>query len=98
MSAPQLQGLELRISEDMVSVLDFLSRVQQGIEGGDWHYVLDKAGELSRAAQRLSDAAGYEIERKRSDPPARSAVVIAAVRTWSRRYAAGRALFPEVSR
>lgn len=93
----QLRGMELRIAEDMVTVLDYISRVKQGVDGGEWHYVLDKAAELARAAQRLSDAAGYEIEERQAKPrqAARPSVVTAAVTTWSRHYSAGRALYPE---
>ena len=92
----QLRGMELRIAEDMVTVLDYVSRVKQGVDGGEWHYVLDKAAELARAAQRLSDAAGYEIEERQTKPrqAARPAVVKAAVTTWARHYSAGRALYP----
>lgn len=96
MSAKQLRGMELRIAEDMASVLDYVSRVKQGVDGGEWHYVLDKAAELARAAKRLSDAAGYEIEERKAKPTqaARPAVIIAAVTTWARHYVAGRALYP----
>jgi hypothetical protein len=86
--------MELRIAEDMTSVLDFVSRVKQGVDEGNWHYVFDKAGELARAAQRLKDAAEYEIDRKPKDPPARPKAIVATVTRDARHYVAGRALYP----
>jgi alpha-D-ribose 1-methylphosphonate 5-triphosphate synthase subunit PhnG len=92
----QLRGMETRIAEDMTSVLDYVSRVKRGIDGGEWHYVLDKAAELARAAQRLSDAAGYEIEERRAKPrqAARPKAIIDAITRYARHYVAGRALYP----
>lgn len=96
MSGQQLRGMELRLAEDMTAILDYVSRVKQGVDGGEWHYVLDKAGELARAAKRLSDAAGYEIDHRREKPreAARPATVVAAVTREARHYSAGRALYP----
>lgn len=94
MSAGQLRGMELRIAEDMTAILDYLSRVKQGVDGGEWHYVFDKAGELARAAQRLQAAAEYEIDRKPKDPAARPKAIVATVTRGARHYAAGRALYP----
>lgn len=94
MSAPKLRGMELRIAEDMTSVLDFLSRLQGAIDDGNWHYAHDKAGQLVRVAQQLEAALGYEVDRKRSEPAARGKTVTAAIRHYARHYAAGRALYP----
>jgi hypothetical protein len=96
MNADQLRGMELRIAEDMTAILDYLSRLIQGVDDGDWHYVYDKAGELACAAQRLKDAAGYEIDHRRTRPceAARPQTINAAITRDARRYLAGRALYP----
>lgn len=94
MSAAQLRGMELRIAEDMTSVLDYVSRVKQGVDTGEWHYVLDKAHELARAAERLRAAAEYEIDRGPGDPAARPKAIVATVTRDARHYVAGRALYP----
>lgn len=94
MSAGRLRGMELRIAEDMTAILDYVSRVKQGVDDGEWHYVFDKAGELARAAQRLQNAAEYEIDRKPRDPAARPKAIVATVTREARHYVAGRALYP----
>lgn len=94
MSAGQLRGMELRIAEDMTSVLDFLSRLQGAIDDGNWHYAHDKASQLVRAAQQLEAALGYEVDRKRSEPTARGKWVTATIRRLAQHYSAGRALYP----
>jgi hypothetical protein len=43
MNAGQLYGMELGIAEDVTLILDYLSRLVQGVCGGDWHVVHDKA-------------------------------------------------------
>jgi hypothetical protein len=86
--------MELRIAEDMTSVLDFLSRLQGAIDDGNWRYAHDKASQLMRAAEQLHTALGYEIDRKHSGPAARGKAVTAAIRHYARHYRAGRALYP----
>jgi hypothetical protein len=86
--------MELRIAEDMIEILDYVSRVKQGVDGGEWHYVLDKAGELARAAEHLKKAAEYEIDRKPRDPAARPKAIVATITSGARHYVAGRALYP----
>lgn len=98
MSAGQLRGMELRIAEDMTSILDFLSRLQGAIEDGNWHYAHDKTGQLVRAAKQLEAALGYEVDRKRTDPAARGEAVTAAISRYARHYRAGRALYPDPER
>lgn len=90
----RLHGMETRIAEDMTSVLDFLSRIQQGLEQGNWHYVRDKIPDLVRAAERLSAAVNYELEETRAARRARPEVVTDAIRLFARYYHAGRALYP----
>jgi hypothetical protein len=48
---------ELRLVEEYVWVLDFLSRCALGLDRGDWFYLYDKAGELQRAAGQLAEVA-----------------------------------------
>lgn len=88
MSAGRLRGMEQRIAEDMIEILDFVSRVKQGVDSGEWHYVLDKAGE------HLKKAAEYEIDRKPRDPAARPKAIVATITSGARHYVAGRALYP----
>lgn len=97
MSVPKLRGMEQRLAEDMTSVLDFVSRLQDAIDAGDWHYLFDKAGQLARAADQLKVAAGYEIDERQLKPSqaARPAAIAAAVRSYARHYRAGRLLYPE---
>lgn len=90
----RLHGMETRIAEEMTSVLDFLSRIQQGLEQGNWHYVEDKIHHLVRAAERLSAAVGYELEETRAARRARPEAITAAIRQFARHYHAGRALYP----
>ena len=40
----RLTDVEVRLAEQYVSVLDFVSRCAQAIDGGDWFYLHDKAG------------------------------------------------------
>jgi hypothetical protein len=49
-----LRGSEERITELMVVLLDYLSRIQQGMEQGNWAYVCDKIPRLVRTAEVLS--------------------------------------------
>ncbi len=45
-SAPnsrQLTNTEIRLAEQYVSVLDFVSRCAQAVEEGNWYYLLDKS-------------------------------------------------------
>jgi hypothetical protein len=49
-----LTTTETRLVEQYVSVLDYVSRCVQAIEGGDWFYLYDKAGALADQAERLA--------------------------------------------
>jgi hypothetical protein len=95
MSAPKLRGMEQRLAEDMTSVLDFVSRVQDALDAGNWHYLFDKAGQLARAAGNLQNAARYEIDERQLKPStaARPAAITAAVQSYSQHYRAGRLLY-----
>jgi hypothetical protein len=90
-----LTNLEGRLVEQYVSVLDYVSRCAQAIDGGDWFYLYDKAGALADQAQRLS-----AIAREAYDAPRRPRVpaVRAAVAWFGRHYRAARLLHPDPPR
>lgn len=100
MNPGQPRGMELRIAEDMTSILDYLSRLMQGINNGDWHYVYDKANELARTAHLPKDAAGYEIEHQQTKPreTARPQAIIATITRDARHHITGRTLYPASNR
>jgi hypothetical protein len=92
-----LTTTETRLVERYVWVLDLMSRCAQGIDGGDWYYLADKAGDLAAKAERLAEAAGDVAQavrdgdgRRRPRPQA----VRAAVAVHGRHYRAGRLLHP----
>jgi hypothetical protein len=87
----ELTPTEVRLVEQYVSVLDYLSRCAQAIDHGDWFYLYDKAGTLAEEAERLSTLAreAYDAPRR----PRRQAVR-AAVAWFGRHYRAARLLHP----
>ncbi len=92
---PRLTTAELRLAEQYVSVLDFVSRCAQAVDGGDWFYLYDKAGQLEDAAGRLAKIAGetwHEIDAGKPRPGAK--VMRAAVAWFGRHYRAARLLHP----
>jgi hypothetical protein len=96
MTAPRLTPAELRLVERYVWVLDLVSRCAQGIDGGDWYYLANKADGLRYRAEQLAEVAG-EIQQAVRDGkrPVRAAAVRAAVAQHGRPYRAGRLLHPE---
>jgi hypothetical protein len=86
-----LTGTEVRLVEQYVSVLDYVSRCAQAIDHGDWFYLYDKAATLADQAQRLA-----EVAREAYDAPRRPRVhaVRAAVVWFGRHYRAARLLHP----
>jgi hypothetical protein len=90
----QLRDAETRIAEDMTGILDFLSRIQQGIEQGNWRYVQDKIPDLVRNAEKLRVAADAALEERHAARKPRPNFVIAAISEFARHYRAGRALYP----
>jgi hypothetical protein len=88
------------IAEDVASVLDYLSRLVQGLDGGNWHYAREKAAALAAAAERLVDRLSTEPRRGRKVWPPLARIhadpvrLRAAVGEHGRHYAAGRALYP----
>jgi hypothetical protein len=85
---------ELRLVEQYVWTLDFVSRCALGVERGDWFYLYDKAGELATAAQRLSQIAHEACQASTQGHGPRPEVVGAAVAWQGRHYRAGRLLHP----
>jgi hypothetical protein len=90
----RLTPTELRLVEQYVWVLDYVSRCAQGIAHGDWFYLADKAGDLASAAQRLSQLASEAYQAATQGQAPRPQVVRAAVAWQGRHYRAGRLLHP----
>jgi len=86
---------EIRLVEQYVRVLDFVSRCAQAIEGGDWFYLADKAAQLQDAASGLGRVAGETWEQVSAGQPRPCPEVFrAAVAHHGRHYRAGRLLHP----
>jgi hypothetical protein len=92
----RLTTSEVRLVEQYVSVLDYLSRCAQAIDGGDWYYLADKAASLAFQAERLA-AITAELEQtgRRSSRWPRPEAIRAAVAHHGRHYRAGRLLHPD---
>ena len=91
----KLTDAEIRLAEQYVSVLDFVSRCAQAIDHGDWSYLYDKASELEHAAGRLAKVAGETWqETDAGKPRPRKDAVRAAVADYGRYYRAARLLHP----
>ena len=89
-----LTPAELRLVEEYVWVLDFVSRCALGVDRADWFYLYDKAGELQRAAGRLAELAYEANQASTQGHGPRPEAVRAAVAWHSRHYRAGRLLHP----
>ena len=87
----ELTTSEVRLVEQYVSVLDYVSRCAQAVDHGDWFYLYDKAGTLAEEAARLA-----ELAREAYDAPGRprKQMVRMAVAWFGRHYRAGRLLHP----
>jgi hypothetical protein len=90
-----MTSTELRLVEEYVGTLDFVSRCALGVDRGDWFYLYDKAGELARAAQRLRDVAYEAYQAYTEGHGPRPEAVRAAVAHHGRHYRAGRQLHPQ---
>jgi hypothetical protein len=91
----ELTTTETRLVERYVWVLDLVSRCAQGIDGGDWYYLADKASDLAAKAERLAEVAGEVAQAVRDGRRRpRTQVVRAAVALHGRHYRAGRLLHP----
>jgi hypothetical protein len=95
----ELTNPEIRLVEQYVGVLDYLSRCAQAIDTDDWFYLYDKSSELAVQAQRLAELAAERwrtIDRQRQMP--RRGAIAAAVAWHGRHYRAGRLLHPQQQR
>jgi hypothetical protein len=91
-----LTSIETRLAERYVSVLDFVSRCALAVDEGNWHYLWDKADQLTDAAGRLRAVAEENWQQVAAGGTRpRTAAVTAAVAYWGRHYRAGRLLHPE---
>jgi hypothetical protein len=91
----ELTTTETRLVERYVRVLGLVSRCAQGLDGGDWYYSADKAGDLAYRAERLAQVAGEVAQAVRDGRRGpRAQVVRAAVALYGRHYRAGRLLHP----
>jgi hypothetical protein len=93
-----LTPTEERLAEQYVRVLDFVSRCAQALDGGNWHYLWAKAGQLADAAQQLDRVATQAWNASQAGERPRRDAVAAAVAHWGRHYHAGRLLHPEPHR
>jgi hypothetical protein len=84
---------EIRLVEQYVRVLDFVSRCAQAIDGGDWFYLYSKTTQLQNAADGLARVAGQTWQEIDAGRPRRE-VVRAEVAYAGRHYRAGRLLHP----
>ncbi len=86
---------EIRLVEQYVRVLDFISRCAQAIDHGDWFYLYDKAAQLNDAASGLARVARQARQQVNAgEPRPRTEVVRAEVAYHGRHYRAGRLLHP----
>jgi hypothetical protein len=91
----RLTATEVRLVEPYVSVLDYLSRCAQAIDGGDWYYLADKAASLAFQAERLA-AVTAEVEQTGRWP--RPQAIRAAVAHHGRHERVARLLHPDQPR
>ena len=95
----RLTTTEARLVEQYVSVLDYVPRCAQAIDGGDWYYLADKAASLTFQAERLA-AITAEVEQAghRSGHWPRPEAIRVAVAHHGRHYRTGRLLHPDQPR
>ncbi|MCK2243685.1 MULTISPECIES: hypothetical protein [unclassified Crossiella] len=89
----QLRGDEIRVAEDFVELIDYLSRIEAGISRGDWFYTRSKLPDLIRAADNLREVLSTSDGTEFEAPDARPPFVMVAIRQWAQRYRLGRAIW-----
>ena len=87
----ELTPPESRIQEEYVWLLDQVGRCAQGMDEGNWHYLSEKAGYLSRAAAEVARLAAQIVK---TTPRPRANYILAAVKWYGRLHRAGRLLHP----
>jgi hypothetical protein len=91
----KLTNTEVRLAEQYVRVLDFVSRCAQAIDHGDWFYLYEKASELEDVAGRLARVAGQTWDEIQAGKPRpRQEAMRGAVAQLGRHYRAARLLHP----
>jgi hypothetical protein len=90
----ELTTTEVRLVEQYLRVLDFVSRCAQAVEGDDWCYLLDKARQLEYAAEHLTDVAQKHWRAVEQGRRPRRGAIAAAVAVHGRHYRAARLLHP----
>jgi hypothetical protein len=86
---------EIRLVEQYVRELDFVSRCAQAIDTGNWHYLWAKTLQLEDAASSLARIANRTWDQIcGGKPQPRTEVVRAEVAHQGRHYLAGRLLHP----
>jgi hypothetical protein len=94
-AADRLTPTELRLAEQYVRMLDFISRCALAIDRGDWFYLYDKASQLEDAAGRLARIAGETWQQiSAGEPRPRNQAMRTAVAHSGRHYRAARLLHP----
>jgi hypothetical protein len=90
----ELSGTEVRLVEQYLRVLDFVSRCAQAVDTDDWSYLLDKVRQLEYAAEHLTDVTQAHWKAiEQGHRPHRGAIA-AAVAIHGRHYRAARLLHP----
>jgi hypothetical protein len=101
---PSPTSYETGTAEAWLTVLDYVSRVAQAVEGGDWYYLVDKSDALERAVRALrgrvwdDDTNSLDVEDPHTGRPLRGEAVMEVVRHNAGLYRASRALYPPETR
>jgi hypothetical protein len=90
----ELSNSEIRLVEQYVGVLDYLSRCAQAIDTDDWWYLVAKTAELQRRVGWLHEAAEELWQAIDRGHLPRRGTIAAAVAVQGRHYRAGRLLHP----
>jgi hypothetical protein len=93
----QPTGPETRLAEEFVALLDYLGRLQGGLEGGNWYYVWEKTTDLcSGPAKRLTNFLSTPTDdgRRYNAPEADPKKVQALIQVFAQDYSIGRTLYP----
>lgn len=85
---------ETRLAEDVISVLDFVGRMIQGVDGGNWHYAADKTRQLAGAVGRLEAHLDDLVDRPARVRTVRTAFVAAGIQASARYHRVARLLYP----
>jgi hypothetical protein len=90
----ELTNPEIRLVEQYVGLLDYLSRCAQAIDTDDWCYLVAKTAELQRRVAWLHEAADELWQAIDRGHRPRRGTITAAVAVQGRHYRAGRLLHP----